>query len=329
MARLKSSHTSDKNDNLAVVLVDFDNLAALLGDGDRKEHAIVLDLIRELRRYLTEELRISPVHTMAFGDFNSFDEDAGIVMEALATEGVDPRYIHAGLDKRDPGLGLSIQASELLQSRPSLSAFVLVSGDNWYIPLVQHLQRAGKFVLVAALDLPASMTSISSEVSDSFLNARYLLDPRDRDAVTRKRKVSSETGALVGETSSQSRAPSQLSRVGDEGALRGLELIEEYFGQYEEVYLTPLLRKMSELLPGEDGEPKDLVNTLQEAGAVWLEKRRGFPYDYTILVVNDEHPDVKEVRASSDDDSDYDEDDYPESYEGSVEDDQEYVHTRA
>lgn len=329
MARLKSSHTSDKNDNLAVVLVDFDNLAALLGDGDRNEHAIVLDLMRELRRYLTEELRILPVHTMAFGDFNSFDEHAGVVMEALATEGIAPRYIHAGLDKRDPALGLSIQATELLQSRPNLSAFVLVSGDNWYVPLVQHLQRAGKFVLVAALDLPSSMSSISSEVSDSFLNARYLLDPRDRDAVTRKRKVSSETGSRVGDASSQSRAPSKLTRVGDAGAIRGLELIEEYFGQYEEVYLTPLLRKMSELLPDEDGEPKDLVNTLQDAGAVWLEKRRGFPYDYTILVVNDEHPDVKEVRASSDDDSDYDENDYPDSYEEPVEDDQEYVHTRA
>ncbi len=34
------------------------------------------------------------------------------------------------------------------------------------------------------------------------------------------------------------------------------------------------------------------MNLLQEAGAVWLEKRRGFPYDYTVLLVNRSHEDV-------------------------------------
>ncbi|NNE69731.1 MAG: NYN domain-containing protein [Rhodothermales bacterium] len=328
MARLKSSHASEKNDNHAVVLVDFDNLAQLLGDGQRNQHQVVLDLVSELRRYLTEELRLTPVHLLAFGDFTTCEAGVGVAMEAVAAAGIEPRYVQTGMDDNDPAMGLAIQATELLQSRPDLSAFVVVSGDNWYVPLVQHLQRAGKFVLVAAVDLPQSMSGVASEVSDAFLNARYLLDTQDRAAVTRKRQITTGTDRAAS-PSPQTRAPSTLKSVDDRGAMRGLELIEEYFGQYEEVYLTPLLRKMSELLPDADGEPKDLVNTLQDAGAVWLEKRRGFPYDYTILVVNDEHPDVKEVRASSDDDSDYEPDDYPDSYEEPVEDDHEYEDTRA
>ncbi len=35
---------------------------------------------------------------------------------------------------------------------------------------------------------------------------------------------------------------------------------------------------------------------LEECGAVRLERRRGMPYDYTVLIVNPEHPAVLEVR---------------------------------
>ena len=70
----------------------------------------------------------------------------------------------------------------------------------------------------------------------------------------------------------------------------------QHFGQYDEVYLTPLLRRLSEEMP-RDAEPKELIAELEEAGAVKLERRRGMPYDYTVLLVNDEHPEVQEART--------------------------------
>jgi hypothetical protein len=39
-----------------------------------------------------------------------------------------------------------------------------------------------------------------------------------------------------------------------------------------------------------------VINKLEDAGAVWLEKRRGFPYDYTVLLVDSEHPDVRQIQ---------------------------------
>ena len=35
---------------------------------------------------------------------------------------------------------------------------------------------------------------------------------------------------------------------------------------------------------------------LEECGAVRLERRKGMPYDYTVLLVNNDHPAVQEVR---------------------------------
>ncbi|MFT4606184.1 MAG: hypothetical protein ACI9W4_002932 [Rhodothermales bacterium] len=321
MARLRPPNSAELSDNLALILVDFDNLTGLLGAGSKNEHSVVLNLVQELRRYLSEELRIKPARVIAYGDFRTTTEDPAAVMAALAASGIETRYVPAGIQANDACQSLTMHATELLHSRPDLAAYVILSGDNWYVPLIQHLQRFGKFVLVASLDLPSSMTGLWSEVSDAFLNARYLLDGNDQDSMARRRQVSDSTGQLAGDPETQVRAPVEVSRIEDAAAYRVLELIEDHFGQYEEVYLTPLLRKMSETLPEEDGEPKDLVNLLQEAGVVWLEKRRGYPFDYTVLMINDEHPDVADVRAA---------DDYPSTDSEDVDkDDHEYEDSQA
>ena len=76
-----------------------------------------------------------------------------------------------------------------------------------------------------------------------------------------------------------------------------IEVIERHFGHYDEIYLTPLLRRLSEEIGDVEGhDPKSLVADLEECGAVRLERRRGMPYDYTVLLVNAAHPAVVEVR---------------------------------
>jgi hypothetical protein len=50
---------------------------------------------------------------------------------------------------------------------------------------------------------------------------------------------------------------------------------------------------------GSDKDPKSLVSELEAAGAARLEKRNGYPYNYTVLIVNDDHPDVQDVHEES------------------------------
>ena len=103
--------------------------------------------------------------------------------------------------------------------------------------------------------------------------------------------------------------------------VEALRVIEDYFGQYDEVYLTPLLRKLSEELGDiEDHDPKSLIGDLEECGACRLERRKGMPYDYTVLIVNPEHPAVREVhdemRAEYDEDDEYETNGDGADYEG-------------
>ncbi|MDX1548069.1 MAG: hypothetical protein R3247_13820, partial [Rhodothermales bacterium] len=139
-----------------------------------------------------------------------------------------------------------------------------------------------------------------------------------------RRALTGTSGRDAGSPPQGRPEPVEHKPIPSEGARLGLEIIEEHFGQYEEVYLTPLLRKMSELLDENRYDPKTLISELEDAGAVWLEKRRGFPYDYTVLLVDTDHPDVQTVqeevygrRADDDDfaDDDFADDDYDEDYD--------------
>jgi len=208
---------------------------------------------------------------------------------------------------------LATEAVELSYSYGSSTAFVILSGNNWYVPLVQRLQRAGHFVLMATLETPSRSDHLPTDVVDAFLNARFLLDGGMPSS-----PASDRSGAVE---PPEPQKPTAVKVLDGEAERRTLEIIERYFGQYEEVYLTPLLRKLSEILGDDDEEPKTLINTLEESGAVWLEKRRGFPHNYTVLLMNPDHPDVLEVKeAMAGDEDDYGDDDY-EDYDDSYDDD--------
>jgi hypothetical protein len=75
-----------------------------------------------------------------------------------------------------------------------------------------------------------------------------------------------------------------------------LEVLLKNYGHHPEVWMSPFLRKLSDALPRlADFERKALLTTLEAAGAIRIEKRRGEPYDYSIILVNYNHPSVREL----------------------------------
>jgi hypothetical protein len=70
----------------------------------------------------------------------------------------------------------------------------------------------------------------------------------------------------------------------------------ENFGQYPEIFLSPFLRFLSDALSRlADFERKALLNDLDAVGAIRIEKRKGEPFDYSVLVVNYNHRAVREL----------------------------------
>ena len=317
----------------AAVFVDYENLYLLLSDRiDGRDHpdAFITELLNQLHGYLQDHYGARASCLTAYADFSDLQGEGTFIQRDLAQYGIEPRFV-AGSDGQDAAeLQLCVDVMDLLHQRPTTSPFVLVSGNRAYRPLVQALRRAGRDVLVVALEVAEMEENAWFTRDGLFLDAVSLLSETSRRRLMSgpggKRPAPSSNGTPIHTAKAPARTAPAYRSVNTTPALRTLDIIEEFFGQYEEVYLTPLLRKLSELLDDAQHDPKLIISELEDAGAVWLEKRRGFPYDYTVLLVDENHPDVQQARqnanrddyseedAYDDDDASYDDASYDDAY---------------
>jgi hypothetical protein len=185
---------------------------------------------------------------------------------------------------------LTADVVHLLHERPDITTIVIVTGDRPYLPLVRAVRERGVRPLVAAVHPPQGGAIASYREEETYLDARNMLGSVARDTLNSREQANRPSRRRT----RTSAPPDQQDPIDDPILRATIEVTEEFFGQYDEVYLTPLLRKISEEL-GEGYDPKALVSDLESAGAVWLEKRDGYPYDYTVLIVNEEHEDVQQI----------------------------------
>jgi hypothetical protein len=77
-----------------------------------------------------------------------------------------------------------------------------------------------------------------------------------------------------------------------------LEQVQRFGSQQAtpEIWASPFLRRLTDVLPElPDWERRQLLNHLRDAGAVRLEKREGEPHPFSVILINYQHPDVREL----------------------------------
>ena len=273
----------------AAILIDYQNLHHYLkGRLDDRRTGSTADLASVLLTTLRERLAGEGVRLArgrAYADFGGLDDHSRHVQRSLYLHGVEPVYVPATMHRNTTDLQLAVDAVEMRERHPEVGTVVLVSGDRDYAPVVASLVAAGRRVVVVGFQEHLSPHLLERTEGGSFIDAAELL-PSDALA------PAVEVGAPIQTT--------EFAEVQDpayEIDYDAIETIEKFFGQYEEIYLTPLLRRLSDEIGEVDGhDPKSLVADLEECGAARLERRRGMPYDYTVLLLNGEHPAVIEVR---------------------------------
>lgn len=314
-------------DSRSAIFVDYENLYSVIHDRfDQRSYPdeYISEMIDELRRYLLEEERSQPSLSVALADFSTLAGNGFFIQRSLYLQGVDPRFIPASLQSNAVELQLCADVAEALHTRPDIRTFAILTGDRAYLPLVQQLKRYGRTVLLASLDAVNEAENIQYAEGDYHLDAHRLLSDASRRELLSAAPEGVRRAAAESDRAVVHREPVEYKEVTDPVQLRTLDIVETFFGQYEEVYLTPLLRKLSELLDDREHDPKTIISSLEELGAVRLEKRRGFPYDYTVLIIDGEHPDVKRVQQEVlardvDADEAYDEE-YDDEYDDEFDD---------
>jgi len=291
------SSSAGGSSDQAAIFVDYGNLYAVLESQSSDRHhssEFASEILDEVRRYLEEGDDTPTILSRAYADFSALPDGRGAKLQSLLyRDGVEPVMTPESIQGNTGELRLCLDVGSTLHERPDLQTIVIVTGDRPYLPLVRRVRESGRRALVAAVNPPHSQDGSELADEDVYLDARNLLSQPSRDDLLAN--APSSTAARQDRTDRQSAPPRQYRDITNPTARRTVEIAEEYFGQYDEVYLTPLLRKLSDVL-GEEHDPKSLVSELEAAGAVRLEKRDGYPYDYTVLIVNEDHPDVQEIQ---------------------------------
>ncbi|MEO0560137.1 MAG: NYN domain-containing protein [Bacteroidota bacterium] len=270
----------------AAVLLDYQNLHHYLKG--RAGAAAPADLAGQMLKALRDRLQTDGTRITrgrAYADFGGLDDHARHVQRSLYLHGIEPVYVPSTMHRNTTDLQLAVDAIEMRNRHPEVGTYVLLAGDRDYAPVVQALISAGRRVVVVGFREHLSPYLLDHTDGGEFIDAETLVPS---NALAPETKV----GEPIQETEFK-----EIQDPAYEIDYDALEVIEKFFGQYEEIYLTPLLRRLSDEIGETEGhDPKSLVADLEECGAARLERRRGMPYDYTVLLVNDDHPAVVEVR---------------------------------
>ncbi|MCW5939044.1 MAG: NYN domain-containing protein [Fimbriimonadaceae bacterium] len=292
----------------ASVFIDFENIyyffREALPEGVNARD-MVLRLVRELKKHMLEERQENCIILHAYADFERIEDDA---MGDFYLVGVETHNVLGTQHKNAADMRLCIDALETMYTRSEIGTFVFVAGDRDYIPVVQHLKKHARNVLIVAFPGQISGDLLNIVGEESFLDGRTLLPDEiaGRISIVRKKTPSPALEPVATNGSHAAKpavsavsfaTPKRLSSAHEREAL-GILLHD--FGKHHEVYVMPYLYRLgNEMSDLDQYERKDLVNSLTSAGAIKVEKREGVDRHtgerntYSVIIINWDHPDVR------------------------------------
>lgn len=291
----------------ASLFVDFENIYyyfknRLPPDMDASDASV--SVLRNLQRKVKEERSEKCIVQHAYADFERIPDGA---MNSLFLMGIEPHHVVGTEQKNAADMKLCIDAMRTLYTRQDVHTFYLMAGDRDYIPVIRHLEEQGREVLVVAFRKQTS-GDLLKIVGEGYWDASDLIDasarvllvePESISHLPTKRSANSRPNHVVVEAPVEEYLPADFSApkmISDQYVYNALIILMQNFQDKPEVWVSPYLHRLRDGLPElEDWERKHLITDLVDSGAVKVEKRRGEPNDYSVILLNWNHPDVREL----------------------------------
>lgn len=281
------------------LFVDFENLYYFLKPRLANSHDpgdAVLRMVRMLRNKLQQEYGEQCIIQHAYADFEKLDDSS---QSDLYLIGVETHHILGTEHKNAADMRLCIDAMETLYTRREIQSFVFMAGDRDYIPVIQHLRKHAKTIRAAAFKENMSGDLLINVGEQNFIDCQSLL-PSDYklQAIV---KPARPVATIPAPTPAAPVVVPKLPRFASERTLEAEEreavrVMLNHFGNKPEVWLTPYLRRLREDMPLlEEYQRKALITSIADKGAIVVEKRPGNPQDYSVILINWQHPDVREL----------------------------------
>jgi uncharacterized LabA/DUF88 family protein len=293
------------------VLVDMENIYRSLaepedaGDADTVDDQAIddcVEILRNLRERLRRRYHVNMAIGRSYADFARLGGDAQTQLQLLAFE---PRFTMTARGTSAADILLSIDAIEMLLTRPELDVFVIVGGDRDYLPVVRRIREHMKRVILVGFGRATSGDLRQVVGEENFIAAESLLPgeivheagPRRDAEYEEVEEAEHEAPSDDSGTYAANGDASDLPRHEDVLDLCMSELLTAYY-QFggRTVWLTPFLRILNDKFPYLDNRGrKRLVEDLQARHAIRIEKVEGDPYPYSVVEINWEDPWVQQL----------------------------------
>ena len=364
MPHLRNGHEHHDDQRYAAIFIDFENIfyyfqREFTALPDLTEYA--LELLRNLREFLENELGLLPLVRYAYADFERL---SSAPMGSLYLMGIEIRNVLGAAHKNAADMRLCIDAMQTLYTRPDITTFVFVAGDRDYIPVIQHIQTQARTVKAVAFRGNLSGDLLQNIGDEHFIDARTLLaddswkrlerdaayaqqaaklreEARLREQEELRKKLEAEAARTAeppagepsagetpaadpaanaaqgnGSSSAHQAAHHQAQQeharrnarrdenrpfnrqipIDNEDQLACLSLMLNEYQNHPEIWLSPFLRRLTDVLPRlADYERKNILFALEQAGAIKVELRQGEPYDYRVILLNYNHSAVRDL----------------------------------
>ena len=307
----------------AAIFIDYENVYYFLKNhfldpADLNDY--VLDMIRNLQKTLIDK----GIDSLIMNAYADFERLGSAPQGALYLMGVNTRNVLGTAHKNAADMQLCIDTLEVMYTRPEISTFVLMAGDRDYIPVLQHLRRQGRQVLVTGFRESVSGDLLQNIGADKFIEARALVNPQRLSQLEEQRKTKLQSTPAtngvahvepapalavavarpvvkVARVTAATRAAAEVTamtcRVTEEDERKTLALFMSTLQRYSEkgeVWLGPFMRYLVEEQPElSDFDRREMVNRLVAKNAITIEKREGNPHPFSVVIPNYNHPDVQ------------------------------------
>lgn len=284
------------------LFIDVENIAYFLKPRIHKHDLVnaVCEAIRNLEGRLQERSGVAPIIQSAYGDFERLDVG---FLRTLFLMGIEAHNVVGTDHKNAADMGLCIEAMETLYTRPEIRTFVLVAGDRDYIPLVQHLRRSGRDLHVCSIRPITSGDLLNLVAENRFIDALELVPDHIREAV--ENYVEPEPVIEPKKVKAKPTAQAELETplpifeksvpIDDDATIEAiLTLFSERFLHRSEIWLKPYLTELQQSLGHlADYERRALIGNMEQHGAIAIEKREGDEHQFSVILVNYDHPTIQ------------------------------------
>jgi hypothetical protein len=241
----------------------------------------------------------------SYADFDRIGGDAQSQLQLLAFE---PRFTLGDQQKSSADILLSIDAMEMLYTRPELDMFVIVGGGRNYLPVVRRIKEHMKRMVLVGFEKATNGDTLQFVGEENFVAAEALLP--DEPVPSEGGNGYATSAPTNGEDTTDpdesfDRQESSDVPSDDETLEHCMEELLAAYYQYggRTVWLTPFLRILNDRFPYLDNRGrKRMVEDLQARNAIRIDKVEGDPYPYSVVEINWEDSWVKgldEARGNS------------------------------